>query len=66
MWPLDKHRRRLKLVAADLGAVRDLDVLIEAAELYQAGLAGPEARAFDALAPVMTLMQGELEKLARA
>ncbi len=45
----DKHRRRLKLVAADLGAVRDLDVLIEAAELYQGGLAGPEARAFDAL-----------------
>jgi CHAD domain-containing protein/adenylate cyclase class IV len=45
----NKHRRRLKLVAADLGAVRDLDVLIEAAELYQGGLAGPEARAFDAL-----------------
>jgi CHAD domain-containing protein len=45
----DKHRRRLKLVAADLGAVRDLDVLIEAAELYQGRLAGPEARAFDAL-----------------
>jgi CHAD domain-containing protein len=45
----NKHRRRLKLVAADLGGVRDLDVLIEAAELYQGGLAAPEARAFDAL-----------------
>ncbi len=45
----ERHRRRLKEVAADLGAVRDLDVLIAAAELYQGGLAGPEARAFDAL-----------------
>ena len=31
-----RHRRRLRLVAADLGAVRDLDVLIEAGEAYQA------------------------------
>jgi CHAD domain-containing protein len=45
----ERHRRRLKEVAADLGAVRDLDVLIEAAELYQGGLAGPEALAFDPL-----------------
>ena len=30
----EKHRRRLKEVAADLGAVRDLDVLIQAAEAY--------------------------------
>ena len=28
----NRYRRRLKAVAADLGAVRDLDVLIEAAE----------------------------------
>ena len=30
-----RHRRRLRLVAADLGAVRDLDVLIESIEAYQ-------------------------------
>lgn len=31
----DRYRRRLKAVAADLGAVRDLDVLIEAVEAYR-------------------------------
>jgi len=45
----ERHRRRLKLVAADLGGVRDLDVLIEAGEHYQGGLAGPEAQAFEPL-----------------
>ena len=30
-----RHQRRLKEVARDLGAVRDLDVLIEAGEGYQ-------------------------------
>lgn len=35
-----RHRRRLRDVARDLGAVRDLDVLIEAAVAYQSGLAG--------------------------
>ena len=38
-----RHRKRLRFVAADLGAVRDLDVLIESIEAYQ-GLQ-PEAEA---------------------
>ena len=43
-----RHRKRLRLVAADLGAVRDLDVLIESIEAYQANqpegeAAGPRA-----------------------
>ena len=39
-----RHQRRLKEVARDLGAVRDLDVLIEAGEAYQKGLPAEEAR----------------------
>ena len=35
--------------AIEYPIVRDMDVLIEAAELYQGGLAAPEARAFEAL-----------------
>ena len=35
-----RHQRRLKEVARDLGAVRDLDVLIEAGEAYQKELRG--------------------------
>jgi CHAD domain-containing protein len=38
--------RALKEVAGCLGAVRDLDVLLEAARAYQAGLSEPAARAF--------------------
>ena len=38
------HRRRLRLVAADLGAVRDLDVLIESIEAYQGRQPEDEAR----------------------
>ena len=44
-----RHQRRLKEVARDLGAVRDLDVLIEAGEAYQQGLAAEEGEAFEPL-----------------
>ncbi|OGO58010.1 MAG: hypothetical protein A2V85_01760 [Chloroflexi bacterium RBG_16_72_14] len=44
-----KHRRRLRAVAGDLGAVRDLDVLIEAGEAYRDMQAAAEAAAFDPL-----------------
>lgn len=43
----DRYTRRLKRVARDLGAVRDLDVLIEAGESYQAGLSTAERTAFE-------------------
>ena len=49
----DRYRRRLKLVAADLGGVRDLDVLIEAGEAYQRRQSAAEATAFEPLAPVL-------------
>ena len=45
----EKHRRRLRAVAADLGAVRDLDVLIEAAEAYRGRQPAAEAAAFEPL-----------------
>jgi CHAD domain-containing protein len=45
----DRYRRRLKLVAADLGGVRDLDVLIEAGEAYQGRQSAEEGRAFEPL-----------------
>ncbi|MEO5963910.1 MAG: CHAD domain-containing protein, partial [Candidatus Limnocylindrales bacterium] len=45
----DRHQRRLKLVARDLGGVRDLDVLIEAAVAYQAGQSAVESAAFEPL-----------------
>lgn len=44
-----RHRRRLREVAADLGAVRDLDVLIEAGEAYRDRQSAAEAAAFDRL-----------------
>ena len=44
-----RHRQRLRDVAADLGAVRDLDVLIEAGEAYRDRQAAAEAAAFDRL-----------------
>lgn len=43
----DRYTRRLKLVARDLGAVRDLDVLIEAGESYQAGLSSVDRAAYE-------------------
>lgn len=45
----DRYRKRLKLVARDLGAVRDLDVLIEAGEAYQKRQSASEGRAFEPL-----------------
>ncbi len=44
-----RFRRHLRRVAADLGAVRDLDVLIDAAETYRDGLASMEAQALEPL-----------------
>jgi CHAD domain-containing protein/adenylate cyclase class IV len=44
-----KHRSRLREVAARLGAVRDLDVLIEAADAYRADLPVAEQRALEPL-----------------
>jgi len=44
-----RHQQRLKLVARDLGGVRDLDVLIEAAEAYQQGQPDAESAAFEPL-----------------
>jgi CHAD domain-containing protein len=45
----ERYRNRLKLVAADLGGVRDLDVLIDAAETYRNRQSAAEARAFEPL-----------------
>jgi len=44
-----KHRGRLRDVAARLGAVRDLDVLIEAADAYRGDLPVAEQRALEPL-----------------
>jgi CHAD domain-containing protein len=44
-----RHRKRLRRVAADLGAVRDLDVLIEAIEAYRARLPRPEGAGLEPL-----------------
>ncbi len=44
-----RHRKRLRRVAADLGAVRDLDVLIEAAEGYRSRQSSTEATALEPL-----------------
>ena len=44
-----RHRRRLRLVAADLGAVRDLDVLIESIEAYQGRQSEDESAALEPL-----------------
>ncbi len=44
-----RHRRRLREVAADLGGVRDLDVLIEALNGYRAGLPAADAAGLEPL-----------------
>jgi CHAD domain-containing protein/adenylate cyclase class IV len=44
-----RHRKRLRFVAADLGAVRDLDVLIESIEAYQKRQSETEAAALEPL-----------------
>jgi CHAD domain-containing protein len=43
------HRKRLRDVAARLGAVRDLDVLLEAADAYRSELPRAEQRALEPL-----------------
>ena len=43
------HRKHLREVASRLGAVRDLDVLLEAADAYRAPLATAEQRALEPL-----------------
>ncbi len=43
------HRKRLREVAARLGAVRDLDVLLEAADAYRSDLPANEQRALEPL-----------------
>ncbi len=45
----DRYRRRLKLVAGDLGGVRDLDVLIDAGEAYQHRQSAAEGQALEPL-----------------
>jgi CHAD domain-containing protein len=45
----NRIRTRLRVLAGRLGAVRDLDVLIEAAERHQATLGAKEAAAFEPL-----------------
>lgn len=42
-----RHRRRLREVAADLGDVRDLDVLIEAVEAYRSRQSARESAALE-------------------
>jgi CHAD domain-containing protein/adenylate cyclase class IV len=44
-----RHRKRLRFVAADLGAVRDLDVLIESIEGYQKRQSEAESAALEPL-----------------
>jgi CHAD domain-containing protein len=51
-------RRRLRVLAGRLGAVRDLDVLIEAAAAHQATLDAKEAAAFE---PLMASWRAERE-----
>jgi CHAD domain-containing protein len=50
-----RYRRELRSVAARLGAVRDLDVLIEAAEDYRASQSTAEQRA---MLPLLTAWHG--------
>ena len=44
-----RYRNGLREIASRLGAVRDLDVLLEAADLYRADLPVPEQRAIEPL-----------------
>lgn len=59
----DRHRRRLRAIARDLGAVRDLDVLIEAAEAYAA--VQPDAEGA-ALEPLLRAWRGRREQAREA
>ncbi|HEX2754676.1 MAG TPA: CHAD domain-containing protein [Candidatus Limnocylindrales bacterium] len=58
-----KHRGRLREVAARLGAVRDLDVLIEAADAYRADLAVAEQRALEPLLAAWRLHRDDARQL---
>jgi CHAD domain-containing protein len=57
------HRRRLREVAARLGAVRDLDVLLEAADAYRADLPAAEQRALEPLLAGWRLHRDDARKL---
>jgi CHAD domain-containing protein/adenylate cyclase class IV len=58
-----QHRGRLREVAARLGAVRDLDVLIEAADAYRADLPVPEQRALEPLLAAWHLHREDARQL---
>ncbi len=58
-----KHRERLREVAARLGAVRDLDVLIEAADAYRADLPVAEQRALEPLIAAWRLHRDDARQL---
>jgi len=58
-----KHRGRLREVAARLGAVRDLDVLIEAADAYRADLPVAEQRALEPLIAAWRLHRDDARQL---
>jgi CHAD domain-containing protein len=57
------HRNRLREVAARLGAVRDLDVLIEAADAYRADLPVAEQRALEPLLAAWRIHREDARKL---
>jgi CHAD domain-containing protein len=58
-----KHRGRLREVASRLGAVRDLDVLIEAADAYRADLSVAEQRALEPLLAAWRLHREDARQL---
>jgi CHAD domain-containing protein/adenylate cyclase class IV len=58
-----KHRGRLREVASRLGAVRDLDVLIEAADAYRADLSVAEQRAIEPLLAAWRLHREDARQL---
>ena len=58
-----RHRERLREVAARLGAVRDLDVLLEAADAYRADLPAAEQRALEPLLAAWRLHREDARRL---
>ncbi len=57
------HRRRLREVAGRLGAVRDLDVLIEAIDVYRADLPVVEQRALEPLVGAWRIHRDDARQL---
>jgi CHAD domain-containing protein/adenylate cyclase class IV len=57
------HRNRLREVAARLGAVRDLDVLLEAVDAYRADLPIGEQRALEPLLAAWRIHREDARKL---